>query len=181
MLLKQDSHSSRQMLLKQESFSSISRQDSNASRQLLMKQESNGFFNHRQLQSEHDSQISYIDTRKGYLLRQDSDLSKHDSLCKQDSTISYIETRKGILSKQDTQISYIESKKNSLCSQDSVGSFIDHKRHQLVKQDSVVSFSDQKPQGNHSTIIQNSNRPDLNCFFCSIKITFHRYSTITAG
>lgn len=142
MLLKQDSHSSRQMLLKQESFSSISRQDSNASRQMLLKQESNGS---RHLLSKQDSQISYIDQRKGYLMRQDSDLSKRDQLCKQDSTISYIEPRKGILNKQDTQISYIESKKNSLCSQDS--DTIYHKRHQLVKQDSIVSFSDQRPSG----------------------------------
>lgn len=119
MLLKQDSHSSRQMLLKQESFSSISRQDSNAShgsRQLLNKQ---------------DSQISYIDTRKSYLMRQDSDFPKRDLFCKQDS-ISYIEPRK-------------EFKKNSVCGDDV--SYIDHKRHQLVKQDSVVSFSDQRPTG----------------------------------
>lgn len=119
MLLKQDSHSSRQMLLKQESFSSISRQDSNAShgsRQLLNKQ---------------DSQISYIDTRKSYLMRQDSDFPKRDLFCKQDS-ISYIEPRK-------------EFKKSSVCSDDV--SYIDHKRHQLVKQDSVVSFSDQRPTG----------------------------------
>lgn len=144
MLLKQDSHGSRQMLLKQESFSSISRQDSNTSRQHLLKQDSNGS---RYLLSKQDSTISYIDTRKGHLMRQDSDLSKRELLCKQDSTISFIEPRKGILCKQDTQISYIESKKNSLCSQDSVASFIEHKRHQLVKQDSVVSFSDQKPTG----------------------------------
>ncbi|XP_031618626.1 neuropeptide SIFamide receptor-like [Contarinia nasturtii] len=151
MLLKQDSNNSRQMLLnKQESFSSISRQDSkdsNASRQLLLKQESHGS---RHLLSKQDSQISYIDTRKNYLMRQDSDLSKRDLFCKQDSTISYIEPRKGILNKQDTQISYIESKKNSLCSQDSDASYIDHhKRHQLVKQDSVVSFSDQRPSDMH--------------------------------
>ncbi|XP_055323888.1 neuropeptide SIFamide receptor-like [Sitodiplosis mosellana] len=146
MLVKQDSHSSRQMLIKQESFSSISRQDSNASRQLLWKQESNGS---RHLLSKQDSQISYIDTRKSHLMRQDSDLSKRDLFSKQDSTISYIEPRKGILNKQDTQISYIESKKNSLCSQDSDASYIDHKRHQLVKQDSVVSFSDQRPPDMH--------------------------------
>lgn len=148
MLLKQDSHGSRQMLLKQESFSSgsaMSHQDSNASsRQQFVKQDSNGSDH---LLSKQDSTISYIDARKGHLLRQDSDLSKCDLLCKQDSTISFIEPRKGILCKQDTQISYIESKKNSLCSQDSVAAFMEHKRHQLVKQDSVVSFSDQKPFG----------------------------------
>lgn len=121
MLLKQDSHSSRQMLLKQESFSSISRQDSNAShgsRQLLNKQ---------------DSQISYIDTRKSFLMRQDSEYPKRDLFCKQDS-ISYIDPRK-------------DFKKNSMCGDDV--SYIDHKRHQLVKQDSVVSFSfsDQRPSG----------------------------------
>lgn len=120
MLLKQDSHSSRQMLLKQESFGSISR-DSNAShgsRHLLNKQ---------------DSQISYIDTRKSFLMRQDSDYPKRDLFCKQDS-ISYIDPRK-------------DFKKNSMCGDDVA--YIDHKRHQLVKQDSVVSFSfsDQRPSG----------------------------------
>lgn len=141
-LLKQDSSGSRQMLIKQGSCDSVQRQDSNVSRQLLLKQDSNGS---KYVLSKQDSQISYIESKKGQLMRQDSDLSKRDMLIKQDSTISYIEPRKGTLCKQDTQISYIESKKNSLCSQDSVVSFIEHKRHQLVKQDSIVSFAEQKP------------------------------------
>lgn len=145
-LLKQDSSGSRQMLIKQGSCDSVQRQDSNVSRQLLLKQDSNGS---KYVLSKQDSQISYIESKKGQLIRQDSDLSKREMLMKQDSTISYIEPRKGTLCKQDTQISYIESKKNSLCSQDSVVSFIEHKRHQLVKQDSIVSFAEQKPGNLH--------------------------------
>ncbi|XP_055679384.1 neuropeptide SIFamide receptor-like isoform X2 [Lutzomyia longipalpis] len=137
-LLKQDSIGSRQSLTKQDTCSTVSRQDSNNSRQMLLKQESNGS---RHMLSKQDSQISYIDSKKGQLMRQDSDLARR-GLFKQDSTISYIEPRKGVLCKQDTQISYIESKKNSLSSQDSVVSFIEHKRHQLVKQDSIMSYGD---------------------------------------
>lgn len=76
--------------------------------------------------------------------------SASDSISRQDSQISYIEPRKGILCKQDTQISYIEhssaSKKfsASLSSQDSVLSIIEHKRHKLVKQDSIFSFNEPK-------------------------------------
>ncbi|XP_038120986.1 neuropeptide SIFamide receptor [Culex quinquefasciatus] len=134
MLLKQDSSISRQtLLLKQDSIASRSailyRQDSDNSRQMLLKQESNG--------------------SRDMLSKQSS---ASDSMSRQDSQISYIEPRKGILCKQDTQISYIEhtpgsgSKKfsASLSSQDSVLSSIEHKRHKLVKQDSIFSFNEPK-------------------------------------
>ncbi|XP_055602011.1 neuropeptide SIFamide receptor-like [Uranotaenia lowii] len=131
MLLKQDSSISRQTLLKQDSIASRSavlyRQDSDNSRQMLLKQDSNG--------------------SRDMLSKQSS---ASDSISRQDSQISYIEPRKGILCKQDTQISYIEhssaSKKYSasLSSQDSVLSIIEHKRHKLVKQDSIFSINEPK-------------------------------------
>ncbi|XP_055549108.1 neuropeptide SIFamide receptor-like isoform X2 [Wyeomyia smithii] len=131
MLLKQDSSISRQTLLKQDSIASRSailyRQDSDNSRQMLLKQDSSG--------------------SRDMLSKQSS---ASDSISRQDSQISYIEPRKGILCKQDTQISYIEntsaSKKysSSLSSQDSVLSIIEHKRHRLVKQDSIFSFNEPK-------------------------------------
>lgn len=133
---KQDSSLSRQM--SDPRCHVVSRQDSNNSRQILLRQ---------------DSQISYIDTKRGQLIRQGSDLrSSCSTLSKEESTISYIESRtnrRGYMCKQDTQISYLDSggstsKNSSLCSEDSVVSFLEQpaKKYQLVKQDSVISFAD---------------------------------------
>ncbi|KXJ78046.1 hypothetical protein RP20_CCG005750 [Aedes albopictus] len=119
-LYRQDSDNSRQMLLKQ---------DRNSSRDMLSKQS-----------------------------------SASDSISRQDSQISYIEPRKGILCKQDTQISYIEhssaSKKYSasLSSQDSVLSIIEHKRHKLVKQDSIFSFNEPKSVYENAAVAPPSNK-----------------------
>ncbi|CAD7084671.1 unnamed protein product [Hermetia illucens] len=161
LLKNQDYHGSRQLLIKQESSggsSCVSRQDSNASRQMLLKQDSNGS---RNSLAKQDSQISYIETKRGQLMRQDSDLSKRDSYSTTDSVS--IDSRRGILCKQDTQISYIENfhpssrKSNNnhcLASQDSIVSFIEHKRHKLVKQDSVISFADQRPESRRHQLVK---------------------------
>ncbi|XP_062715955.1 neuropeptide SIFamide receptor isoform X2 [Aedes albopictus] len=145
MLLKQDSSISRQTLLKQDSIASRSailyRQDSDNSRQMLLKQDRN--------------------SSRDMLSKQSS---ASDSISRQDSQISYIEPRKGILCKQDTQISYIEhssaSKKYSasLSSQDSVLSIIEHKRHKLVKQDSIFSFNEPKSVYENAAVAPPSNK-----------------------
>lgn len=152
LLLKhQDSSGSRQMLIKQESVSS------DGSRRMLLKHQDS--CDSRSTLSNQDSVISYIETKRGQLVQQDSDLSKRDSFSTYTQDSISIDSRRGILCKQDTQISIVDQ--NQHCNRNSCPplppsqliqdntnsplSAFEQRRKKLTKQDSVISFADQKP------------------------------------
>lgn len=130
------------MLFKQESVSS------DGSRRFLFRHQDS--CDSRSTLSNQDSIISYIETKRGQLVQQDSDLSKRDS----QDTIS-IDSRPGVLCKQDTQLSISDQYPNKYnCStlppsqlvQDNTNNpLTEQRRMKLTKQDSVISFADQKP------------------------------------
>lgn len=150
LLLKhQDSSGSRQMLIKQESVSS------DGSRRMLLRHQDS--CDSRSTLSNQDSVISYIETKRGQLVQQDSDLSKRDSFSTPTQENISIDSRRGIICKQDTQLSMVDQLCNrNTCSplppsqliQDNTNSpmsAIEQRRKKLTKQDSVISFADQKP------------------------------------
>lgn len=119
MLLKQDSHGSRQYLIKQESACS------DGSRRLLCQQDSNGS---KLSLSKQDSVVSY------YLENKRAGHNLQDSFSTQDS-IS-VDSRRNTMTRCGDNSSPLAGGGPSL---------LEHKRQKFVKQDSVISFVDQRP------------------------------------
>lgn len=140
-LLKQDSAGSRQMLIKQESSDgggsssgSVSRQESSAS--LVGGGAQPGA-------------VVAAGRTAHQLRHQDSGSSKHALLSKQDSVVSYIETKRGQLMRQDSDLASRRREASSdggvsgaavggICASGGTG------RKALCRQDSVVSFAEPK-------------------------------------
>lgn len=134
------------MLIKQESVSS------DGSRRMLLRHQDS--CDSRSTLSNQDSVISYIETKRGQLVQQDSESSKRDSFSTSTQDTVSIDSRRGVICKQDTQLSIVDHKNSgsqfppSQLVQDNTNfplSAIEQRRKKLTKQDSVISFADQKP------------------------------------